>query len=104
MGNFQDFSKFSKNSKIYSLIPFQRHIKRKNRTIFTAEPQKTLKNPFWPYSLQNKKNKKIRHTIPQVFSIPFQQKKNFENRTTTGRCLGGGGASSRHINLSLPVY
>ena len=57
---------------------------------------------FLPYSLQNQKNQKIRHTIPQVFWIPFQQKKNFENRTTTDRCLTGV-ASSRHIIVSLPV-
>ena len=90
MLNFQDFSKFSKILK--STVQYlSRDISNVKIGQFLRQSRKkTLKNPFWPYSLQNQKNQKIRHTIPQVFSIPFQQKKNFENRTTTGRCLGGG--------------
>ena len=77
----------NKNSKIYSSIPFQRHIKRKNWKIFMAEPQKkTLKTHFLPHSLQSQNNQKNLYTIPHVFWIPLQQNK-IENRTTTGRCL-----------------
>ena len=57
-------------------MPFQRHIKRKNRTIFTAEPQKTLKTPILPYSLQNQKNKKKSTYHPTSFLNTFPTKKN----------------------------
>ena len=91
----------NKYSKIYSSIPFQRHINHKDWTIFTAEPQKTQKTPFLPYSL---KNKNLTYH-PTSFLITFHTIF-FLNWTTTDRCFffGGGVASSQQSILSLLAY
>ena len=91
----------NKYSKIYSSIPFQRHINHKDWTIFTAEPQKTQKTPFLPYSLKNKKVDIPSHEFSYYLSHNF-----FLNWTTTDRCffLGGGVASSQQSILSLLAY
>ena len=67
MLNFQDLSKFSK--KLKSTVQYlSRDISNvKIGQLLRQSRKKTLKNPFLPYSLQNQKNQKIRHTIPQVF-------------------------------------
>ena len=90
----------NKYSKIYSSIPFQRHINHKDWTIFTAEPQKTQKTPFLPYSLKNKIV-----DFPRVFLLPFTQFFLKIGPPQIGVFFGEGGvASSQQSILSLLAY
>ena len=92
----------NKYSKIYSSIPFQRHINHKDWTIFTAEPQKTQKTPFLPYSLKNKIVDLPSHEFSYYLSHNFFLK--IGPPQIGVFFFGGGVASSQQSILSLLAY
>ena len=76
MLNFQDFSKFLKILK--STVQYlSRDISNVKSDNFYGRAAKNTEKPFLALQPSKSKKSKIRHTIPQVFSIPFQSKKNF---------------------------